>query len=103
MDHCRVAVSITSKVLSFLYPFPAPPATIRDLPLHTTAVAQRLVGMGGNCLVHLLSVRLWSELVTSYVWCLLPPMAVRRLLTIARLKPELGHLGSSDHLLLVEL
>ena len=84
MDHCRVTVSITSTVLSLLSPSPRFPATTRDLPLHTTTVTQRLVGMGGNCFVHLLSVRLSSELVTSS-FGVSPPMAVRRLLIIARL------------------
>ena len=86
MDHCRVSMSITSTVLSIPKIFVDPPATTRDLPQHTTAVTQRLVGMGGNCFVHLSPVRLRSELVTSS-FDVLPPMAVRRLLIIARLKP----------------
>ena len=57
MDHCRVSVSISSTILSLLNSVD-PRATTRDLPLHTTTVTQRLVGMGGNCFVHLLSVRL---------------------------------------------
>ena len=77
MDHCRVSVLITSTALGFLSLSPTPPATTRDLSLHTTAANQRLVGMGGNCFVHLLSVRLRSELVTSR-FGVFPPMAVRR-------------------------
>ena len=67
-------------------PSPIPPATTRDLPLHTIAVNQCLVGMGGNRSVHSLSVRLRSELRINYTLGVIPPTAVRRLLTIARLK-----------------
>ena len=48
------------------------------------------------------AVRLRSELVTSS-FGIFPPMAMRRLLTTARLKSWLGHLRSSDYLLLLEL
>ena len=84
MNHCRAITSTVATQFWFPYLLVDPPATTRDLPLHTAAVDPHLVGMGGNLSVHLLSVRLRSELVCS-LFGIFPPMAVRRLLTIARL------------------
>ena len=55
VDHCSVSVSIISTVarLSWQPPTVAPPATIREFRLHTTAAPWRLVGMGGNISNHL--------------------------------------------------
>ena len=85
VDQCRVSVSITSTVSSSVEFSPRPPATMRDFPLHMTAVPFRLVGMGGKCSTHLpSSLKVNSWLVTLSL--LSPPMAVKWLLTTAKLE-----------------
>ena len=85
---------ITSTVCSVI--LHTPPATIRAVPVHSAVDPNRLVGIGGNFSVHLLTlpsaVRLNSLLVVTPL--LSPPTRVRSLLTMTEGQLEVGQSAS---------
>ena len=98
VDHFNESVSITSTVDSLVCHSLCPPATTRDIPLHTAAGLRRSVNMGGKCSTHFLLPPSLTRLMTLLMYFLgcAPPTAVRRPLTTVSVQHSVGHCGRED-------